>query len=77
MSRCFPKEAFNLSKVSYTLQLVSFIFLPVFKCFDCIQTIVHGESTVYQVMCTRGRLRDRILALKKIGILRLMYILLV
>ncbi|KAF8809558.1 kinase-like protein [Phlegmacium glaucopus] len=37
------------------------------KSFDCIQTIVRGESTVYQVICTRGRLRGRILALKKVS----------
>jgi hypothetical protein len=76
-SSCFPDEASDLSKVGYTVQLVpSFtdIFLRLCKSFDCIQTIVNGESTVYQVVCTRGRLRGRILALKKVGIFRPVYI---
>ena len=71
MSRCFPEEASDLAKVSYVVQLVlSSNFLLVCKSFDCIQSIVHGGSTVYQVICTRGRLRGRILALKKVGIVR-------
>ena len=76
MSRCcFPEEASDLSKVSYIVQLVpSSISLLVFKSFDCIQSIVHGGSTVYQVICTRGRLRGRILALKKVGIVRRVYV---
>ena len=48
-------------------------FLLVCKSFDCIQSIVHGGFTVYQVICTRGRLRGRILALKKVGIVRPVY----
>ena len=76
MSRCcFPEEASDLSKVSYIVQLVPLpIFLLIFKSFDCIQSILHGGSTVYQVICTRGRLRGRILALKKVGIVRPMCI---
>ena len=74
MSQCsFPEEASDLAKVRY-IAVPSLIFLPVCKGFDCIQTIVRGGSTVYQVICTRGRLRGRILALKKVGIFRLMYI---
>ena len=76
MSRCcFPEEASDLSKVSYIFNLSHHpFFLLVCKSFDCIQSIVHGGSTVYQVICTRGRLRGRILALKKVGIVEPLYI---
>ena len=74
-SGCLDRGTRTTSKVSYIVKLFpSSIFLSICKSFDCIQSIVCGGSTIYQVICTRGRLRGRILALKKVGIDRPMYI---
>ena len=71
----FSRRSFRPFESKLIVQLVpSSIFLLVCKSFDCIQSIVHGGCTVYQVICTRGRLRGRILALKKVGIVRPIYI---